>query len=137
MMHHLPLAARTLHNEGKVGRVLVVGLDAQQGDGPAAAFNARAWASNYDLYEADIVPARKEPEDVPLPDFGSIAGAVPMGERPAARNEAGRNEPRSVTPAPAAMNLETSRPGRGRLRAELREGPRQTKTNEVARGSGR
>lgn len=33
-----PLAARVLHDEGKVGKVLVVDLDAHQGNGTAAAF---------------------------------------------------------------------------------------------------
>jgi histone deacetylase 11 len=61
------LAAKLLHGEGKVGKVLVVDLDAHQGNGTASAIRDWAWASIFDLYERDIFPARKEPEDYPLP----------------------------------------------------------------------
>jgi histone deacetylase 11 len=62
-----PLAARTLHDERKIRRLLVVDLDAHQGNGTAAVFRGWPWASILDLYEEDIFPARKEPEDYPLP----------------------------------------------------------------------
>ena len=62
-----PLAAQTLYDEGKVGRVLVVDLDAHQGDGTAAFARTRPWASVLDLYEDDLFPGRKEPEDFPRP----------------------------------------------------------------------
>ena len=45
--------------------MLVVDLDAHQGNGTAAVFQNWDWASIYDLYERDIFPARKEPEDFP------------------------------------------------------------------------
>lgn len=71
----IPLAAKTLHDEGKVGRVLAVDLDAHQGNGTAAAFHDWDWASIYDLYERDIFPARKEPEDYPLPVGPGLTGS--------------------------------------------------------------
>ena len=47
--------------------MLVVDLDAHQGNGTAAVFHGWPWASIFDLYEDDLFPARKEPEDYPLP----------------------------------------------------------------------
>ena len=70
----VPLAAKVLHDEGMVGRVLVVDLDAHQGNGTAAVFQGWGWASIYDLYERDIFPARKEPEDFPLPVPPGLTG---------------------------------------------------------------
>jgi histone deacetylase 11 len=67
----IPLAAKRLHDEGKAGTVLVVDLDAHQGNGSAAAFQPWPWASIFDIYEQDLFPSRKEPEDFPL--------AVPSG----------------------------------------------------------
>jgi histone deacetylase 11 len=70
----VPLAAKILHDEGKVSKVLVVDLDAHQGNGTAAVFQGWDWASIYDLYEQDIFPARKEPEDYPLPVGPGLTG---------------------------------------------------------------
>src|SRR6478736_14670 len=70
----VPLAVKTLHDEGQVGRVLVVDLDAHQGNGTAAVFQGWDWASIYDLYERDLFPARKEPEDFPLPVGPGLSG---------------------------------------------------------------
>ncbi len=70
-----PVAVRILHDEGKVGRVLVVDVDAHQGNGTAAVFHGWPWAFILDLYERDIFPARKEPEDYPLPVGPGLAGA--------------------------------------------------------------
>ena len=75
----VPMAAKVLHDEGKVGRVLVVDLDAHQGNGTAAVFRGWDWASIYDLYERDIFPARKEPEDYPLPVGPGLTGAEYLG----------------------------------------------------------
>jgi histone deacetylase 11 len=71
----VPLAAKALHDEGKMGRVLVVDLDAHQGNGTAAVFRGWPWASIFDLYEQDIFPTRKEPEDVPIPVPPGLTGA--------------------------------------------------------------
>lgn len=71
----VPLAAKVLHDEGKVGRVLVVDLDAHQGNGTAAVFRDWDWASILDLYEEDLFPARKEPEDYPLPVPPGLTGS--------------------------------------------------------------
>jgi histone deacetylase 11 len=68
------IAARVLHDEGKVARVLVVDLDAHQGNGTASAFRDWPWASIYDLYERDIFPSHKEPEDYPLPVRSGLGG---------------------------------------------------------------
>jgi len=70
----VPLAVKALHDEGAVGRVLVVDLDAHQGDGTAAVFRDWPWAAILDLYEEDIFPARKEPEDYPIPVGPGLAG---------------------------------------------------------------
>jgi histone deacetylase 11 len=70
---------KALHDQGKVGRVLVVDLDAHQGNGTAAVFHGWDWASIYDLYERDIFPARKEPEDYPLPVGPGLTGGEYLG----------------------------------------------------------
>jgi histone deacetylase 11 len=69
-----PLAARLLHDEGRLGRVLVVDLDAHQGNGTAAAFRDWPWAWILDLFEDDLFPARKELEDYPRPVPAGLAG---------------------------------------------------------------
>jgi histone deacetylase 11 len=73
------LAAKLLHDEGKVGKVLVVDLDAHQGNGTASAFRDWPWASIFDLYERDIFPARKEPEEFPLPVRSGLTGFEYLG----------------------------------------------------------
>ena len=70
----VPLAVRILHNEGRVGKVLVVDLDAHQGNGTAAVFEGWQWAAIFDLYERNLFPARKEPEDCPLPVRSGLSG---------------------------------------------------------------
>jgi histone deacetylase 11 len=70
----VPLAAKILHDEGRVGRVLVVDLDAHQGNGTAAVFHGWDWAFILDLYGWDIFPVRKEPEDYPLKVGPGMAG---------------------------------------------------------------
>jgi histone deacetylase 11 len=62
-----PLAAKALHDEGLARKVLVVDLDAHQGNGTASVFRGWPWASILDLYEDDIFPTWKEPEDYPVP----------------------------------------------------------------------
>jgi histone deacetylase 11 len=70
----IPLAAAILHEEGRADRVLVVDLDAHQGNGTAAVVRAWPWASILDLYEEDLFPFPKEPEDVPLPVPPGLTG---------------------------------------------------------------
>jgi histone deacetylase 11 len=70
----VPLAAKVLHDEGRVDKVMVVDLDAHQGNGTAAVFQDQPWATILDLYERDIFPARKEPEDFPLPAPSGMTG---------------------------------------------------------------
>lgn len=74
MYADVPLAVKALHDEGKVGRVLVVDLDAHQGDGTASVFRGWPWATILDLYEDDIFPFPKEQEDYPLPVGPGLAG---------------------------------------------------------------
>jgi histone deacetylase 11 len=62
----VPLAVKILRDAGKVNSVLVVDLDAHQGNGTAAVFQNWPWAKILDLYEKDIFPVPKEPEDYPL-----------------------------------------------------------------------
>jgi histone deacetylase 11 len=75
----VPLAAMILHQEGKIERLLVVDLDAHQGNGTAAIFHGWDWAFIFDLYERDIFPARKEPEDYPLPVGSGLTGSEYLG----------------------------------------------------------
>jgi histone deacetylase 11 len=70
----VPLAAKVLHDEGRADKVLVVDLDAHQGNGSAAIFRAWPWAVIFDLYQRDLFPARKEPEDYPLPVRSGLTG---------------------------------------------------------------
>ena len=78
----VPLAVKILHVEGKIGSVLVVDLDAHQGNGTAAAFRIWPWAKIMDLYENDIFPIPKEREDYPLPVGPNVMGSeyLPMVE---------------------------------------------------------
>jgi histone deacetylase 11 len=55
----VPLGVKALHDEGKVGRVLVVDLDAHQSNGTAAVSRDWPWAIILDHYEAEISPPRK------------------------------------------------------------------------------
>lgn len=70
----IPIAAAALHAEGRVGRVLVVDLDAHQGNGIAATIRPWPWASILDVYEDDLYPNPKEPEDYPIPIAWDITG---------------------------------------------------------------
>lgn len=69
-----PLALKTLYDEGKIERALVVDLDAHQGNGTAAAIRDWPWAQIVDLYEGDLFPWPKEPEDYPFPAREGMAG---------------------------------------------------------------
>jgi histone deacetylase 11 len=75
----IPLAVKTLHDEGKIGRVLVVDLDAHQGNGTAATFRNWPWAKILDLYEEDIYPFPKEPEDFALAVGPGLTGSDYIG----------------------------------------------------------
>jgi histone deacetylase 11 len=70
-----PIAAKALHDEGRIRRVLVVDLDAHHGNGTAALFHHWSWALILDLYEQDLFPARKEREDYPLPVPPGLTGS--------------------------------------------------------------
>jgi histone deacetylase 11 len=69
-----PLAAATLYHEGRVKTVLVVDLDAHQGNGTAATFQSWPWASILDVYEEDVYPMEKQPEDFPIPIPAGLTG---------------------------------------------------------------
>ena len=71
----IPLAAATLHAEGAVERVLVVDLDAHQGNGTAATIRPWPWASIFDVYEVDLYPMPKQPEDFAVPIPAGTSGA--------------------------------------------------------------
>jgi histone deacetylase 11 len=71
----IPLAAAILHDEGLVDRVLVVDLDAHQGNGTAATIRCWPWASIFDVYEEDVFPIPKQPEDYPIAIPAGTAGA--------------------------------------------------------------
>jgi histone deacetylase 11 len=68
------LAAATLHGEGLIERVLVVDLDAHQGNGTAATIHPWPWASILDVYEDDLFPTFKQPEDFPIPIPAGLEG---------------------------------------------------------------
>lgn len=73
------LAVKLLHDEGRLQTVLVVDLDAHQGNGTAAIFRNWPWARIFDLYQRDIYPTRKEPEDYPFPADSGMTGAEYLG----------------------------------------------------------
>jgi histone deacetylase 11 len=75
----IPIAAKVLHDEGRIEKVMVVDLDAHQGNGTAAVFENWPWAVIYDVYERDIFPARKEPENYPLPVRSGLNGVEYLG----------------------------------------------------------
>jgi histone deacetylase 11 len=75
----IPLAVKTLYDEGLARKVLVVDLDAHQGNGTASVFQGWPWAAIFDVYERDIFPARKEPEDYPLPVRSGLSGVEYLG----------------------------------------------------------
>jgi len=57
-----------------VDRVLVVDLDAHQGDGTAAVIHSWPWAWILDVYEEDLFPMVKQPEDFPIPVPAGLTG---------------------------------------------------------------
>jgi histone deacetylase 11 len=63
----IPLAARIIHDEGLAGNVLVVDLDAHQGNGTAATMRSWPWAFVLDFYQDSLFPFPKESEDFPVP----------------------------------------------------------------------
>ncbi len=71
----IPLAAAILHSEGRLNKVLVVDLDAHQGNGTAAVIHSWPWASILDVYEVDLFPFEKKPEDFPVPVPAGLTGA--------------------------------------------------------------
>jgi histone deacetylase 11 len=75
----IPLASWVLHDEKRVGKVLVVDLDAHQGNGTAHLFSRWPWAAILDLYENDLFPISKEPEDYPVPLPADLGGAEYLG----------------------------------------------------------
>jgi len=72
----VPLALRTLHDEGRVRSALVVDTDAHQGDGTADAVRPWGWARVLDFFEADIFPWPKVEEDVAVPLPPGTGGAA-------------------------------------------------------------
>lgn len=70
----IPLAAKILHDEGLIRRVLVVDLDVHQGNGTAAVFHSWPWAAIFDIYERDNFPGVKEVEDYPLAVESGMSG---------------------------------------------------------------
>ena len=59
--------------------MLVVDLDAHQGNGTASVFQSWPWAEIFDLYERGIFPAQKEPEDYPMPVGSGLTGGEYLG----------------------------------------------------------
>lgn len=71
----VPIAAQVLRDEGKLGRLLVVDLDAHQGNGTASIIRRWDWAQILDVYEQDVFPPMKEAEDHPRPLKAGVAGS--------------------------------------------------------------
>jgi histone deacetylase 11 len=63
----VPLALAVLHDEGHVRSALIVDTDAHQGNGTADAIRSWPWAHLLDLFEEDIYPKQKVPEEMPVP----------------------------------------------------------------------
>ncbi|WP_165073365.1 histone deacetylase family protein [Paludisphaera rhizosphaerae] len=70
----VPLAARLLRDEGKVEKVLVVDLDAHQGNGTASIIGPWKWAEIFDVFETAVFPPVKELEDHPRPLPSGVIG---------------------------------------------------------------
>jgi histone deacetylase 11 len=75
----IPIAAAALHEEGLVERVLIVDLDAHQGNGTAATIQPWPWASILDVFEEDLYPQPKQPEDFPFPVPPGLPGDEYLG----------------------------------------------------------
>jgi histone deacetylase 11 len=71
----VPLALKTLHQEGRLTSALVVDTDAHQGNGTANALRPWPWAHMLDFYEADLYPWPKVAEDVAVPLPPHLGGA--------------------------------------------------------------
>ncbi|WP_396035039.1 histone deacetylase [Candidatus Cyanaurora vandensis] len=69
IFNDLAIAARCLHQEGLVARVLIVDLDVHQGDGTAFIFQNEPWVFTFSMHCADNFPLHKQNSDldVPLP----------------------------------------------------------------------
>ncbi len=70
----IPIALATLHVEGRVGKTLVIDLDAHQGNGTAATIHPWPWAFILDVFEEDLFPSVKQPEDFPIPVPAGLTG---------------------------------------------------------------
>ena len=70
VFNDVAIAARTLLDEGRVARILVVDCDVHQGDGTARIFAADPDVRTLSLHAERNYPARKAPSDAdyPLPD---------------------------------------------------------------------
>lgn len=67
----MPIAIRTLQDEGAIDRALVVDLDVHQGNGTALCVAGDERVFIFDLHESDIYPFPKQTNDldVPLPGY--------------------------------------------------------------------
>jgi acetoin utilization deacetylase AcuC-like enzyme len=76
VLNDVAIAARTLLDEGRVRRILVVDCDVHQGDGTARIFAGEPRVRTVSLHAARNYPARKavSDDDYPLPDL--------LGDRP-------------------------------------------------------
>ncbi len=74
----IPVAAKVLYDEGCIRKLLVVDLDAHQGNGTASVIEDWPWAAIYDLYQRDIFPPKKASEDYPLPVRSGLSGGEYM-----------------------------------------------------------
>jgi histone deacetylase 11 len=75
----IPLAVAAMHAEGLIERVLVVDLDAHQGNGTARTIRPWPWAFILDVYEDDLFPIPKEAEDFAIPITAATSGAEYLG----------------------------------------------------------
>ncbi len=71
----VPLALKTLHDEGRIRTALVIDTDAHQGNGTADALRPWPWAAILDFYEHRIFPWPKVEEDVGVPLPAGMGGA--------------------------------------------------------------
>jgi histone deacetylase 11 len=71
----IPLAARILRDDGLPGNVLVVDLDAHQGNGTATTIRPWSWAFILDVFQDSLFPIPKEAEDFPVPLAAGTSGS--------------------------------------------------------------
>jgi acetoin utilization deacetylase AcuC-like enzyme len=133
VLNDVAIAARTLLDEGRVRRILVVDCDVHQGDGTARIFAGEPRVRTVSLHAARNYPARKavSDDDYPLPDL--------LGDRPYLETlDHALAEAASSTPDLVFYNAGVDPPCRRSARSPCpyRRGPPRPRRSRARVGSG-